>query len=182
MTTQQFIPYLQRELIEPNQLNINVDEWVYGPGLPANHPVIESDRFDKVDALIDGFNGNAAEIAPATKDWTTHEWIHFIRHLKEDISVTQLQSLEREFNFASSGNSEIAAAWYEVAINSGYAPQIMDDIESFLIGVGRRKFLMPLYGAMKENDMLDKAHEIYGKARQNYHAISVQSIDKLLKV
>jgi len=181
MTTQRFIPYLKRNLIDPNHLDINIDEWIYGPGLPANCPVIESDRFDKVDEVIARFQGNPAEIEPATKEWTSHEWIHFVRHLPDDINVEQLASLDQAFNFATSGNSEIAAAWYEVAIDRGYAPQIMDHIETFLIGVGRRKFLMPLYGGMKENDMLDKARDIYSKARQNYHAVSVQSIDKLLE-
>ncbi len=182
MTTQRFIAYLNSNLIEPYDLNVDIDEWIYGPGLPTSSPVIESDRFDQVDKLIGSFQGNAAEIAPATKEWTTHEWIHFIRHLPSEISIRRLQSLEREFNFANSGNSEIAAAWYEVAIDRGYGPQIMNNIETFLIGVGRRKFLMPLYGGMKENDMLDTAREIYSKARQNYHAVSVQSLDKLLEV
>ncbi len=182
MTTQRFIPYLNKNLIEPNNLDINIDAWIYGPGLPANSPVIKSDRFDKVDQVIAQFQDNPDEIVPATKDWTSHEWIHFVRHLPEDITVAHLQTLDQTFNFASSGNSEIAAAWYEVAINSGYAPQIMDNIETFLIGVGRRKFLMQLYGAMKENSMLDKAREIYSKARQNYHTVSVQSLDKLLEL
>jgi aminopeptidase N len=180
MTTQRFIPYLKSHLIEPNHVDINIEEWIYGPGLPSNCPVIESDRFEKVDELITRFQGNAAEIAPSTTEWTTHEWIHFIRHLPNDISIQRLAALDNEFNFAQSGNSEIAAAWYEVAIDRGYAPQIMGDIETFLIGVGRRKFLMPLYGGMKDNDMLEKAQNIYSKSRQNYHAVSVQSLDKLL--
>ena len=82
----------------------------------------------------------------------------------------------------NSGNSEIAAAWYELGIRQGYANEIIGQIEAFLIQVGRRKFLMPLYRAMKESGMRDTARKIYAQARPNYHAVSTQSIDKLLEI
>ena len=93
-----------------------------------------------------------------------------------------MRTLDGKFGFAESGNSEIAAAWYEVSIQQGYAPEIMDEIDAFLVRVGRRKFLMPIYSALKDADMLDEARDIYAKAKPNYHAVSRQSLDKLLEV
>jgi hypothetical protein len=54
-------------------------------------------------------------------------------------------------------------------------------MEEFLIAVGRRKFLMPLYRAMKEKGEGELACGIYAKARPNYHPISYNSVDELLK-
>ncbi|MCB0568058.1 MAG: leukotriene A4 hydrolase C-terminal domain-containing protein, partial [Phaeodactylibacter sp.] len=68
------------------------------------------------------------------------------------------------------------------AIGNGYASQIRPQIEAFLVRVGRRKFLTPLYRAYKENGQLETAKEIYEKARPNYHAVSRNTMDKLLEM
>ena len=182
MTTAGFITYLEANLLEPNNVEVDLDAWIYGPGLPADCPQIESDRFQKVDEAIGLLIANPANKAIETEDWTTHEWLHFVRHISDEVSTDQLRALDAAFGFSTSGNSEIAAAWYEVAIERGYANEIKDEISGFLIKVGRRKFLMPIYGAMKEHDMLEQARVIYAEARPNYHAVSQQSLDKLLDV
>ena len=54
-------------------------------------------------------------------------------------------------------------------------------MEEFLIEVGRRKFLTPIYKALlKSEGGLSAAKAIYEKARPNYHAVSSESMDKLL--
>jgi hypothetical protein len=95
--------------------------------------------------------------------------------------------LDDAFGFTKSGNSEIAVAWYELAIrhkpadgNAAYATTIMPDIERFLTDVGRRKFLLPLYRAMKESGQLAEARRIFATSKQNYHSVSVGSLEELL--
>ena len=54
-------------------------------------------------------------------------------------------------------------------------------LEKFLTRIGRRKFLEPLYKSMASTEEgLEKAKEIYAKARGNYHYISFETIDKVL--
>lgn len=180
ITTEAFVPYLNEHLIEPNKLDINVEEWIYQPGIPANIPKIESNRFSKVDAQITQLTGTATRSAIDTTGWTTHEWLHFIRNLPQDLDASKMKMLDMSYRFSDSGNSEILAAWFELAIRNGYADEIMPKIEGFLVKVGRRKFLTPLYRALKETDRLDTARAIYAKARPNYHSVSVQTIDALL--
>lgn len=182
MSTTEFVEYLNQNLIQKENLDVNVDEWIYGPGLPTNTPVIASDRFEKVDDAIDALDGPAAIATLQTDSWTTHEWLHFIRHLPSNISIETLRALDGAYGFAASGNSEIAAVWYETAIRQGYGDEIMPQIDAFLVRVGRRKFLMPIYRAMTEADMLETARDIYTRARPNYHAVSRQSLDNLLDV
>jgi hypothetical protein len=57
----------------------------------------------------------------------------------------------------------------------------MPNIEAFLFEVGRRKFLMPIYRAMKETDRRADAVRIFERSKQNYHAVSNTSISELLK-
>ena len=55
-----------------------------------------------------------------------------------------------------------------------------EDIQSFLVKVGRRKFLVPLYEGLANQGRIEFAREIYKEARPGYHAVSVQTIDKIL--
>jgi hypothetical protein len=56
-------------------------------------------------------------------------------------------------------------------------------MESFLIEVGRRKYLMPIYRALSDTSEGRKlALAIYAKARPGYHSISRGSLDLLLRV
>ena len=54
-------------------------------------------------------------------------------------------------------------------------------MEEFLIRVGRRKFLEPIYEELaKSEEGLAFANRVYEKARPNYHSISYQTIDDIL--
>jgi len=180
LTTEDFIDYLNNWLIEPNDLRVNLNEWIYGPGLPENLHLPNSDKFTHVETQIERFYKNNATENLITTDWTTHEWLHFIRNLKNDTGNPMMAKLDAAYGFSDSGNSEILAAWFELSIKNGYAKKILPKIEKFLVSVGRRKFLTPLYRAMKENEMLEQAKNIYAKARSGYHSVSRGTMDALL--
>ncbi len=181
ITSKQFLEYLDRHLLRPTDTNLNVDEWVYGPGLPDNCPEVEARRFVQVlKAQQDFLSGNMPAGELNTGQWSTHEWLYFIRKMPRDTESEKLRSLDRAYGLSESGNSEIQAAWYELSIYSGYSKVNIDRIEQFLIEVGRRKFLTPLYKGLKNTDQLDKARAIYKKARPGYHSVSRNTLDDIL--
>lgn len=181
ITTEEFIDYLNKNLIEPHNLSVNVDEWVYGEGVPDNCPKVISTRFNGVEASLEQFyKTGKVEGSIKADEWTTHEWLHFIRNLKDGTTPEQMAMLDNAFHLTQSGNSEIAAIWFEKSINFGY-DAIDKELEAFLVKVGRRKFLMPLYTALAATpEGKEKALAIYKKARPNYHYVSYNSIDQLL--
>ncbi len=182
ITTESFLSYLDVNLISPKNVDIDVDAWVYSPGIPPSAPIPTSTLFDEVDNSLHNFLEKGKPTNSLKTDaWSTHEWLHFIRHLPKDLGNDQARSLESAFAFAASGNSEILAAWFEQSIINGHIENIKEPLEAFLIKVGRRKFLMPLYKALKENGNIALAKDIYAKARSNYHSVSFNSIDKLLE-
>ena len=179
MTTAKFITYLNANLLEPNHLDVNVDEWVYGPGLPANCPVITSEKFAAVDVQTANFIKGQPAASLNKNGWTSHEWLHFILALPDSLSTDQMKDLDKTFGFTNTGNNEIKDAWFKLAINQGYGKEILPSIRTFLINVGRRKYLTPLYGAMIEKGMLDEAKSIFAVARPNYHSVSYNTIQGL---
>jgi aminopeptidase N len=160
MTTEKFLAYLDKSLVKPNNLNVNIKDWVYGPGLPSNVTRPSTQRFTMVEKQLSDFQNGSAAGKINTKDWTTQEWLHFIRGLSDSLSTEQMKDLDNTFGFTKSKNSEIQAAWFKLAINQGYGREILPVIRDFLVNVGRRKFLTPLYTALIENGMAAEAKHI----------------------
>ncbi len=182
MTTEGFVDYLMANLLTQEQASkLQVREWIYEPGIPDNLPQVESGRFAAVDvALKNILNKKLYPPEGTAEKWTTHEWLHFINHLPEDINKEQLAQLDQVYGFTQSGNSEIVAAWFQPTIRHDYEP-VYPRVEDFLIHVGRRKFLTPTYEALLESGKAEMAKDIYAKARPNYHAVSRETMDKLLE-
>ena len=181
MTTESFIEYLNGNLLNELDEKPDLDKWIYSPGLPEDHPVPTSTRFDEVDeARIAWMENTLAVNELPTSEWTTHEWLHFLRGIPENIGKERLSELDNEFKLTDSKNSEIAAVWFERAIESDYQPAF-PQLKAFLLKVGRRKFLQPLYTELaKTSEHKAWAKEVYAKARGNYHAVSVNTIDEIL--
>ena len=76
---------------------------------------------------------------------------------------------------------EIAFQWLLMAIRGGYAPAD-SRLEEFLVGIGRRKFIKPLYEELvKTNAGRRRARDIYRKARPGYHPIAVDTVDRIVE-
>ena len=183
MTTEAFLEYLNEHLIKGDSVlagRINAEEWIYRPGLPEDHPIVKTDRFEKVEESIKAWlGGTPAQDLPTAK-WTTHEWLHFLRKMPEDLSKVQMRELDQAFHFTDSGNSEILAEWFQLAIQHHYEAAY-PRLKAFLIQVGRRKFLKPLYEELaKTPEGLKMARDIYKEARPNYHSVSYETIDEIL--
>ncbi|POY38925.1 aminopeptidase [Solitalea longa] len=184
INSEEFIDYYYKELIKNDKVlaeKIGIEKWVFEPGLPANCPKFTSIRFNNVDSVLNQWiNGKAAKALPFKK-WSSHELLHFVRHLPNTLSIDQMKELDKVFGFTKTGNSEVLTAWLTLAINNHYV-DAYPSLNNFLTHVGRRRFLLPLYKAMASTEEGKKmAEDIYLKARPNYHFVSQQSIDELLK-
>jgi len=180
MTTDMFLVYLDKELLAPNNVKLNINAWVDGVGLPPDAPVPVSDLFAKVDAQRAAWVAGKPAKELQTKNWSAFEWMHFLRHLPKEMSPQQMTDLDKAFSFTRSGNAEILSAWLEQCIRNNHSEGYLR-LDQFLNTVGRRKFLVPLYTALKTTDKgRILAQAIYLEARPNYHSISVKTIDDLL--
>jgi hypothetical protein len=104
-----------------------------------------------------------------------------MRGLPAGISAGEMRELDRRWSFTESGNSEILSQWLLMAIRAGYEPAY-PALERFLVEVGRRKFVKPLFEALrKAPGGRERAQAIYAKARPGYHPITQSAVDALLK-
>ena len=180
MTTEGFVAELKNAFPQLEE-KVDVNVWINGPGIPKNAPVVHSDAFEKVEEQAAAFEKGTPAAKLATENWSTHEWIHFLRHLPKSLTVAQMTDLDAAFGFTSSGNSEILHEWLMQAIEHRYEPAY-DALERFLLRQGRRKFLKPLFQKLAETpDGMERARAIYTKARPMYHSVSYRTIDQILQ-
>jgi len=93
----------------------------------------------------------------------------------------RMAELDQAFHLTQSGNSEIAFQWLMMSIRNRYEPAY-PRLEEFLMSIGRRKFIKPLYEELaKTPEGRERALAIYRRARPTYHPISVAAIDEVLK-
>jgi hypothetical protein len=191
-----------------------VAAWIDGPGLPSGgvggFPELESKAFQRVEQQVSNFLVSGEPLhrgysVPCdasvidTTGFTTHHWLHLLRqlHTRADgspgrLSREEMAGLDARFGFTQTQNAEIACDWFVLAIQSDYRPayQAMHD---FLLKVGRRKFLMPIYEALLAQYVVrdgkyepafaqgkEMATEIFLQAEPGYHSVAARSLRELL--
>ena len=181
--TASFLSYLDEQLLSklPEGVSVGgVDRWVYSAGLPSDFPSIHSSSLETVEAELARWQDGAPAADLETEAWNSHEWLHFLRHLPAELTQEQLADLDGAFSLSDQGNSEMLAEWLKQAIRAEYEVAY-PALENFLTSMGRRKFLMPLYGEMiKTEKGVEMAAAIYTRARGGYHPLAVGSVDALL--
>jgi leukotriene-A4 hydrolase len=182
ITTEQFLEYLEANLINGDndlEKKLEINAWVYGPGIPSNAPKANRERFSKVDTERNKFLQGTTATSLATNGWTTHEWLHFLRKMPKPLSLEQMKALDGAYHFTNIGNSEIADLWFVMSVAADYKPAY-PAMEKFLSIVGRRKFLEPLYREMMETGKKEMARSLYSKYKMNYHPLAQMTLDKLI--
>jgi leukotriene-A4 hydrolase len=182
--TEQFRSYLEANLLpqKPSAVKASeLDEWMLAPGLPRYAVLPHSDAFEIVDQQRrDWLAGKLPVIGLPAKQWTTHEWVHFLDGLPQKVPAAKLAELDSAYNVTNTGNSEVAFSWLRVAIRNEYAPA-WPRLDHYLSSIGRRKLIKPLYeDLMKTPAGAERARAIYARARSNYHPIAVNTLDAIV--
>ncbi len=182
ITTPIFLEYLKTNYLGKfPDFNPQIDTWVYQPGIPSFFNKPGSIKFDSIDSWIGIYRKGKKSENDIPKNYSSHEWVYLIRKLPDTLSLNQFNNWNNIYHWAKSGNNEIKAAWFEKAAKLNYGKKIIGDTEQFLLSVGRRKYLEPIYTALKQHGLESEAKAIYAKARPLYHYVAVTTIDDLLE-
>ena len=183
--TATFRKYLLEQLARPGAPAITVaeiDEWLYGTGMPATTPAIPGGVFDSVDrAAAEWQMGRLAADELPVKDWLPQEWVRFLDEQPAGLADPQLAELRARFKLGADGNAEIARSWLALVVRSGYEPSY-PDLERFLLSTGRYKLVVELYRDLARTPSgLELGKSIYAKARPGYHTTIRQAVERLLQ-
>jgi leukotriene-A4 hydrolase len=182
VTTEQFVEYLRKNLLEKHpkvMSEAELEEWLYAPGIPAHAPRVASARLAALDVTTAAWlKGTLPTAKLDTKGWKAIEWIKFMNDIDTKATAAQLKELDQAFGLARTANNEVAFRFYRASINAGYR-DMRGPLRTFLLNVGRQRFVVPLYTAMNKNEA-DRAwvQAVYKEARPRYHPITQKAVEK----
>jgi leukotriene-A4 hydrolase len=183
VTSAIFLADIRQHLVKGDQAleqKLMLDQWVYQPGIPANVAKPDPAAFAEVDRAVAAFAGGMLPNSGTWGRWTTDERLRFLTTIDQRQPTDRLAALDRAFNLARSGNSELRFAFLTLAVKGRYDPAI-PALEEFVTIQGRRKFVRPLITALAEDASWGRpiAARIYPKVRPLYHPVTVRDLDKL---
>ena len=166
-----FLSFLKAEISAEEYTTLKADAWFYEPGLPSNSPSFESPAFQTIGRSAKNWK-NVKELSIAT--WKTPHWLHFLNSVYEQgATVEQLKQLEATHHLTQK-NSEIKLRFYRIAVKNNFEA-VFPAMEAFLMKVGRKKLIVPIYKELCGVNKGDYARKLIKKA--NYHPITQIAID-----
>lgn len=184
VVTADFLAELREKLLAGDGKELSaaaIHEWVERPGLPTEAPNPTSAALERVvRAAEDWSAGRLASRSIPWPGWSTQERLQFLRRLPFPLAGDRMRELDFALGLTASANAEIAFQWLLHALRSGYGGSDAR-LEEFLVSIGRRKFIKPLYEELVKSETgRARALAIYRRARPGYHPIAVDTVDRIV--
>jgi aminopeptidase N len=182
MTSALFLADMRANLVNGDKAleqKLQLDDWVYKPGLPSNVVRPDPAAFAEVDQAVKTF-ASGGPVPAAFGSWTTAEKMRFLNKLPRKMPTARLEELNRRLKLNEAGNYEVMFSWLDLAIRNRFDPAV-PALERFLTTQGRRRFVRPLIETLAEDRQWGRpiAVRIYRVARASYHPITQRDLDKL---
>jgi leukotriene A-4 hydrolase/aminopeptidase len=180
ITTEEFIDFLDRELPGISGA-VNARQWLYETGLPSNAPVFQSQMLNELQAAAHNFAAGKRPSVQQISGWDWSELLVFLQHLPRELDIDSLAWLDKNFELTARGNYEILVEWLTIAAGSDYEAAF-ESVRRVLRGVGRMKYLRPLYKALGNHARTRQiARETYENCKASYHSLSRRVIESVMK-
>ncbi|MEE2901299.1 MAG: M1 family metallopeptidase [Myxococcota bacterium] len=181
ITTEEFLEFLNTE--HPGVAeSINLQSWIYEPGLPEDAPSPSLERVRELLAYADQFARDYESFSDEIAKLSPNEWQILISRFGKNASPDLCQKVEQKFQILNSKNLEIRVSFLFLAINCGYEPAV-ENTRALLQNVGRMKYLRPLYSALANHSPSTRrvAIDIFERSKQNYHPVAANLVESLLE-
>jgi hypothetical protein len=182
MTSALFLADLRNNLVKGDKAlesKLQLDRWVYQPGLPPNVARPDPAAFAAIDSAVVGF-ARGGPVPAAFNSWTTAEKLRFLNRLPRKLPAERLNALNGTLRLNQAGNQEVLFAWLSLAVENRYEPAVQP-LEQFLTAQGRGKFVRPLIQALAKDAKWGRpiAARVYARTRPLYHPIVTRDLDEL---
>ncbi len=183
-TSAGFLADIRKHLIKGDkalEAKLQLDRWVYQPGVPSNAVQVKSETLAKVDAQLAAFNAGGPASAIDTAGWATQQWQRLLGNLPRQQSAARLAELDAALGLTKSQNAYVQSAWFDLAIANRYEP-VVPALEEYLTRVGRNLLVTPLYRGLKAQHEWGEpiARRIFAKAKPGYHPVTVGAVTRIL--
>ncbi len=183
VTSKMFLADIRDHLVKGDkalEAKLQLDTWVYQPGIPTNTIVADPQAFARADAAVASFPSTGAPPADWA-NWTTDEKLRMLTRLPRKLPADRLAALDSKLGLSTTGNNEVLFAWLDLAVANRFDPAV-PALEKFLLSQGRRKFVRPLFKALMADPAwgVPIAKRLYPQVRPLYHPLTASAVDELV--
>jgi aminopeptidase N len=180
LTTEAFLTFLKGELPEVFE-KINIQGWVYEPGLPEKRTRPQSDLYDEVQDVLAEYKAGTRPTREQVANWHRYQILSFLQALPKQIPVEDCKYFEEILELESKNDGAHYSIFYALCVTSGYK-EILPRIEEFIGRIGRILYIAPIFRAMIATDWAKPhARRILEEVRERHHKITVHVINSLLE-
>ena len=185
ITSEQFLDYLDEKLLSVHEGKVSrtqVEEWLYGPGLPDDALIPSSASLDSAaEIAVQWSQGEIDIVNVPASDWSSQAMVHFINNLGAELSTEKLIELDAALGLSDTRNAEIGRAWFIQVAQRQHRPAY-GKLERHLKRFGRTRLVRPIYVALAQNGAdLELARELFKEARGIYHPLTNASIESAFR-
>ncbi len=184
ISSEQFLDYVDAHLLQaqPGRYSRDqLEEWLYQPGLPAERTEPHSRNLEAAAGEARAWaSGELPVDKLSVKQWSPQATVYFIKALPAGLDSARLGELDEALGLSASRNAEVARAWFIEVARRRFEPAY-DRMRSYLGLYGRTRLVAPVYEALTGNGK-DRALalEIFERARDGYHPLTIAAIQPLL--
>ncbi|KAK1270594.1 hypothetical protein QJS04_geneDACA023498 [Acorus gramineus] len=180
--TEMFIEFL-KENVPGIEKDIDLDQWVYGTGIPPDALEPVSNIYTKIVSLSNEFRLGRMPTEDEVAYWSGQEWELYLENLPKTAEASQVTALDACYHLSESKDWEVKVVFLQLSISCG-CKNYFGEVEKTLKEVGRMKYLRPLYtalvqGAGKEEEKI-LAKRLFMEARESYHPIAQGVVESIL--
>jgi leukotriene-A4 hydrolase len=180
LTTEAFLDFLKKELPEIFE-KVNIQAWVYQPGLPEKRTKRQSALYDEVQAVLAAYRQGTRPTREQVAGWHRHQILSFLQALPKQIPVEDCEYIEKVLDLANKNDAAFYMYFYSICISSG-DQDILPRVEEFTSKIGRMIYIRPIFRAMVASDWArGHARRILESVRERHHKITVHVINKMLE-
>jgi hypothetical protein len=180
LSTEGFLDFLNAELPDVFE-KVDVQTWVYKPGMPEAWHRPKSRMFDEVERVLSDFKQGKRPTKEQVKSWHRYQILTFLQGLPKEISVEDCKYIEDVLDLAKRNDDYFYTYFYVLCIGSKYQ-DAMPRIEKFVERIGRMLYIVPIMRALIETDWArDRARPLLERVREKHHPVTVNAMEALLK-
>jgi aminopeptidase N len=180
LTTEAFLDFLRVELPDVFE-KVDVQQWVYKPGLPEEWHGPKSYLFDEVQQVLNDYQQGTRPTKEQVQDWHRFQFFSFLQGLPRKIPIQDCPYLEDILELEKRNDAGYYSFFYTTCIASGYEA-VLPHVEQFMERVGRMLYILPIVRAMIETDWSrEHIRPLFERLRDRHHQITIHSIEGLLK-
>jgi leukotriene-A4 hydrolase len=180
LTTEGFLDFLKQELPEVFE-KVNVQEWVYQPGLTGKRNRPQSALYDDVRRAVEAYKQGTRPTREQVADWHRYQILSFLQMLPKQMPIEDCKYFEEILDLKNKNDAGHYMHFYVICIASG-DQEILPRIEEFIGKIGRLIISETIFRAMIASDWArPHARPMFEAVRERHHKITVHVINNLLE-